>query len=243
MNNKSIVIVIALLLICVGTSAQANKSKTRTRKTQTTIRRSSARSASSTGQNKTAYLSCPDNRHPHAIDLGLPSGTKWACCNVGASKPEGYGGYFSWGETKTKSSYTKENYLNGNGTSYYIGKDIAGTQYDAATTNWGASWVMPNKEQMDELYYKCTSEWTTKNGIKGRRFTGPNGASIFLPAAGYRWLQSILERKGTNGYYWSSTLSDSYDHRAWGRTFYYSGDDYNYDERYIGESVRPVRKN
>ena len=242
MNFKSIVIAIALLLICVGTNAQASKSKTRTRKTQTTIRRSSAKSVSSTKQNKSTSSSCPDNRHPHAIDLGLPSGTKWACCNMGASNPEGYGGYYAWGETSTKRNYTDGNYLNGKGLTYNIGKNIAGTQYDAATANWGSSWVMPSLKQMNELKDKCSSVWTTKNGVNGQMFTGPNGASVFLPAAGYRW-KDDLGSAGSDGYYWSSTLYESRTYGAWCLYFYggYVGTDFNY--RNYGLSVRPVRKN
>ena len=189
-----------------------------------------------------AYTSCPDNHHPHLIDLGLPSGTKWACCNVGAQMPEDYGGYFAWGETKEKTSYTEENYLDGKGTSYDIGNDIAGTQYDAATANWGSPWVMPNKEQMKELN-NCASEWTTENGVNGRRFTGTNGASIFLPAAGYRW-EPGLSDAGSYGGYWSSTLSESATNYAYelyfGSGYVYTGD---IDRRYYGQSVRPVRKN
>jgi hypothetical protein len=190
-----------------------------------------------------AYTSCPDSHHPHLIDLCLPSGTKWACCNVGASKPEDYGGYFAWGETKEKTSYTEENYLNGKGRSYDIGSDIAGTQYDAATANWGSPWVMPNKEQMDELVNSCTSEWTTQNGVNGRRFTGPNGASIFLPTAGYR-RDDALNNAGSRSYYWSSSLS-AYTYYAWNLTFLsgYVSTYYYQVYRYYGQSVRPVRKN
>ena len=190
-----------------------------------------------------AYTSCPDSHHPHLIDLGLPSGTKWACCNVGASKPEDYGGYFAWGEITEKSTYTSDNYLDGKGTSYDIGKDIAGTQYDAATANWGSPWVMPSLDQMNELKNNCTSEWTTENGVNGRRFTGSNGASIFLPAAGCRWGDE-LHYAGSYGYCWSSTLSESNTNVAW-YLYFYSGNvsTSNYYGRFRGRSVRPVRKN
>ena len=192
-----------------------------------------------------AYTSCPDAHHPHLIDLGLPSGTKWACCNVGAEKPEDYGGYFAWGETAEKTRYYWDTYTHCDGsreTCHDIGKDIAGTQYDAATANWGSPWVMPNKEQMEELINSCTSEWTTENGVNGRRFTGPNGASIFLPAAGWRW-EDDLDNAGSYGYYWSSTLYESNTYYAWYLSFY-SGYVYmNKFYRYDGQSVRPVLKN
>lgn len=190
-----------------------------------------------------AYTSCPDDHHPHLIDLGLPSGTKWACCNVGASKPEDYGGYYAWGETTEKSTYTSSNYLDGKGTSYDIGTDIAGTQYDAATANWGSPWVMPSFDQVKELKGNCTSEWTTENGVNGRRFTASNGASIFLPAAGNRWGYKLYDA-GSYGYYWSSSLCGSLLSNAWSLNFRSGYVDASYsDYRYGGHSVRPVRKN
>ena len=90
------------------------------------------------------------------VDLGLPSGTLWATCNVGASKPEDYGDYFSWDNGKT------------------------------AVAKWGKGWGMPSKEQWEELKENTKSNWTTRNGVNGRLFTSSNGNSLFLPAAGYR---------------------------------------------------------
>ncbi|MBQ6204322.1 MAG: DUF1566 domain-containing protein [Prevotella sp.] len=186
--------------------------------------------------------SCPDNHHPHMIDLGLPSGTKWACCNVGAQKPEDYGGYYAWGETMEKSTYNWSTYIHCDGSSstcHDIGKDIAGTQYDAATANWGSSWVMPNKDQLNELVDNCTSEWTTENGINGRRFTGPNGASVFLPAAG-GFYDAEVSDAGYGGYYWSSTLDESGTNYAW--NFRYRSDYVGtyHNTRFNGRTVRPV---
>ena len=187
-----------------------------------------------------ASAQCPDNNHPHMIELGLPSGTKWACCNVGASKPEDYGGYYAWGETTEKSTYSNINYLfwDGNSTSD-IGKNIAGTQYDAATANWGSPWVMPSIDQVKELLDNCTSEWTTENGVNGRRFTGSNGASIFLPAAGNRW-DDNLTGAGSNGHYWSSSLTESYQGSADGMLFTGGFAQLGDGSRYDGRSVRPV---
>ena len=192
-----------------------------------------------------AYLTCPDNNHPHMIDLGLPSGTKWACCNVDTDHPENqtpenYGGYYAWGETETKSNYSESAYqYYKNGSYQSIGSDIAGTEYDVAHVKWGGSWVMPSKEQLDELRNNCTSTWTTQNGVSGRLFTGTNGGSIFLPAAGVRY-DSTLHDAGTNGNYWSSTLFTSDSGRANGLDFY-SGRTYtSILSRYIGQGVRPV---
>ena len=199
------------------------------------------RSKGSSGGGGTSYTSCPDGNHPHLIDLGLPSGTKWACCNVGASKPEDYGGYFAWGETKEKSKYLWDTYIHySNWTIYDIGKDIAGSQYDAAKANWGIPWVMPSLEQMNELVDKCTSNWTMMNGVNGIKFTSSNGASIFLPAANNG---NELDRRGSYGQYWSSSLDESYPSTAWSlRTgeWYVNAADHLY--RYYGCSVRPVRK-
>lgn len=193
-----------------------------------------------------SYTSCPDDNHPHLIDLGLPSGTKWACSNVGAEKPEDYGGYFAWGETTEKSRYYWDTYIHCDGSSptfQDIGKDIAGTQYDAATVNWGNPWMMPNKEQMEELKNSCTSEWTTENGVNGRRFTGSNGASIFLPAAGYRWIDDLYI-VGSYGRYWSSTLGELGDACCLGFDSLDSlAVSTGITGRDGGNSVRPVRKN
>lgn len=192
---------------------------------------------------KHSVTSCPDHNHPHMIDLGLPSGTKWACCNVGASTPEGYGGHFAWGETNTKSTYNWETYKWGSSWDNVvnIGSDIAGTGYDAATTNWGAPWRMPNLTQIKELLDNCTSVWTTENRVYGRRFTGVNGGSIFLPFAGSHWEEGNLIFVGSCGYYWSSTLDESgpgsacYLYLDPGKV-YLDG-----SNRYASRSVRPVR--
>lgn len=153
------------------------------------------------------HLQCPDDHHPHMINLGLPSGTLWACCNVGASTPEVYGGYYAWGETWTKDDYSMKSYnYGGNNYQNYkdIGSDIAGTSYDVARVKWKESWQMPNAEQFTELINNCTTEWTTQKKVKGIKFTGTNGGTIFLPAAG---LYHNTEKWADRGYYWSSTLS------------------------------------
>ena len=140
------------------------------------------------GEATPSYLTCPDENHPHIIDLGLPSGTKWACCNVGADKPEAYGGKYAWGETNEKSNCNWNTYIHCDGsevTCHDLGFDIAGTQNDVAHVQWGGSWVMPSLEQMNELLDNCSSEWTTLNGINGYKFTATNGGSVFLPAAGH----------------------------------------------------------
>ena len=147
-----------------------------------------------------------------AVDLGLPSGIKWASCNVGATKPEEYGGYYAWGETEEKKSYTLENYLYYNfipGGNYSdenwinIGSEISGTEYDVAHVKWSGYWRMPTLKECMELIERCTWMWTTCNGVNGQKVTGPNGNSIFLPAAGCRTGSSV--GLGSFGNYWMGT--------------------------------------
>lgn len=138
-----------------------------------------------------------------AIDLGLPSGTKWACCNVGASKPEEYGAYFAWGEISEKDYYDWRTYIHSNdyGLCNHLGC-ICGTKYDAARIIWGMAWQIPSPEQINELIDYTTYEWMEFNGIKGGKFTGPNGNFIFLPAAG-GCHGSALYTFDLYGLYWS----------------------------------------
>ena len=192
----------------------------------------------------------PDLSQNHEyVNLGLPSGTLWAICNIGASKPEEYGNYYAWGETKTKSVYNWDTYQYYNHNLIFpdcyidIGSDIAGTQYDAATANWGGPWRMPTKMQCVELINNTTSVWTTQNGVYGRKFTGSNGGTIFLPAAGCR-LGGELHYAGDRGYYWSSTLSWRYPYFACSLYFGSGSADWaHYYYRSYGFPVRPVRRN
>ncbi len=176
------------------------------------------------------------NGHEY-VDLGLPSGLKWATCNVGATNPEDYGDYFAWGETATKSTYTESN-----STTYGVSmSDISGNaEYDAATANWGGTWRMPTNAEFTELRTNCTWTWTTLNEVNGYKVTGPNGNSIFLPAAGWRD-GSSLYGAGSFGGYWSSAPSSTTDSGAYRLLFYSSN--YRRNEGYYrsyGHSVRPV---
>ena len=176
-----------------------------------------------------------------AIDLGLPSGTLWANWNVGATKPEEYGSYYAWGETEEKETYTQDNYKHYNSTYINIGADISGTKYDVAHVMWGDGWHMPTKAQIQELIDKCTWTWITYNdSVYGYKVTGPNGNRIFLPAAGYRFGTS-LGLAGSYGLYWSGALSYS---SYYAYVLYFSSGDHgvNYNYRYHGQSVRPVKE-
>ena len=198
------------------------------------------------------------------VDLGLPSGTLWATCNVGASSPEEYGDYFSWGETKPKTTYNWSTYKYCQGTETTMTKYCTNSDYgivdnktelepsdDAATANWGSGWQIPSREQCAELINSSytTTTWTTMNGVYGRKITSKsNGNSIFLPAAGYRY-DTSLYRAGpyydSYGYYWSRSLNTSYSYGVCS-LYFYSGDVSNFysninGRRYCGQSVRPVR--
>ena len=175
------------------------------------------------------------NGHEY-VDLGLPSGIKWATSNVGASRPEEYGDYFAWGETREKSIYDLDN-------SVTYGKDFSDikgdSRYDAARANWGGSWRLPKKEEIEELKDNCTWSWTTQGGKKGYKVTGLNGNSIFLPAAGSRFW-SMLFYTGEYGGYWSSAPDESGTDKAYYLLFGSGRQDVNWSGRYYGRSIRPV---
>ncbi|MBO5263024.1 MAG: hypothetical protein J6B18_02065, partial [Bacteroidaceae bacterium] len=187
--------------------------------------------------------------YSRAVDLGLS--VKWASYNVGATKPEEYGGYYAWGETEEKSNYDDDTYKYCNGSSTSMTKYCTDSYYgtvdnrttleaedDVATVKWGGSWRMPTKAEQDELRTKCTWQWTTLNSVNGYRVTGPNGNSIFLPAAGSRYGTEV-DSQGSNGYYWSSSLH-SYSYNAYLLCFLGRIYDWYGDFRYDGHTIRPV---
>ena len=176
------------------------------------------------------------NGHDY-VDLGLS--VKWATCNVGASTPGDYGNYYAWGETTTKSIYTKEN-------SATYGKqmsNIAGNPtYDAARKKWGSPWRLPTNAEFRELIDNCTWEWTTRNGHNGYKVTSKkNGNSIFLPATGWR-VGTESNNQGSDGFYWSATPYESPTDYAYNLRFYEGYRDTPWSGRYFGFSVRPVSK-
>ena len=190
------------------------------------------------------------------VDLGLPSGTLWATCNVGAEKPEEYGDYFAWSETQSKENYNWATYRYYDTTysivTKYCTSSSSGTVDnktelemgdDAATVNWGIEWQMPSLEQFSELINSeyTTTTWTTLNGVNGRMIVSKsNGNRIFLPAAGYRNDASLLSA-GTFGRYWSRSLNT--DSPLYGRRLFFSSNNISADNysRCSGQSVRPVR--
>ena len=191
------------------------------------------------------------------VDLGLPSGTLWATCNVGANAPEEYGDYFAWGETQSKDTYNWSTYQYCNGSNNTFTKYCNNSSYgyngftdnlttllpedDAATANWGGNWRMPTQSEWQELIDNTTVTRTYLYGVFGRLFTASNGNSLFLPAAGC-YDDNGLNWVGNYSYYWSSSLStDIFTGSAW--RFYLSYNYYYMDvsARCYGYSVRAVR--
>lgn len=201
------------------------------------------------------------------VDLGLPSGLKWATCNVGATNPEGYGDYFAWGETSPKTTYNLSTYkfIRSGSSSWasitkytipdgqksgiwYNGDTFIGDNKttldladDAAHVNWGGSWRMPTKAEQDELRDNCTWTETTKNGVNGYLIKSKkNNNSIFLPASGCRH-NSSLSSVGYYGGYWSSSLRSGYSSGAY--ILVHGGGPVDWSGNYnriYGQSVRPV---
>ena len=199
-----------------------------------------------------------------AIDLGLPSGTKWASCNIGAAKPEETGGYYAWGETEEKDAHNWDTYIHCDGeedTCHDLGESICSTPHDVAHVRSGGKWRLPTLLQSRELVNFCKYEWTSINGVNGGKFTGPNGNSIFLPAGGQRE-GSCIENAGVWGEYWTGTQGSKdsddtyiiesreiddyfYDFKSdWAYFFdfadgkVYWGD---YHDRCLGFLIRPVK--
>ena len=231
------------------------------------------------------------------VDLGLPSGTLWASCNVGATKPEEYGLYFAWGETKGYTSATSAGHsywLNDEDTAHVLtelgvvtveeadaktlqekldailagkiefneaneadrneadrqdvvkqkadNKNELDLEDDAAYVNWGSNWRMPSLDQIVELIDNCTWEWTTQNGVYGRKATSKtNGNSIFLPAAGYH-SHTWRSNAGSWGSCWSRTIRTYNMFDAYTLYFNSRSVDWGSNDHFIGRSVRPVRR-
>ena len=194
------------------------------------------------------------------VDLGLPSGTLWATCNIGANSPEEYGDYFAWGETQSKPNYSWSTYQYCNGSENTLTKYCYNSNYgyngfvdnltvlrqedDAATVNWGNDWRMPTKEEWQELYQNTTNSWTTQNGVNGWLYTANNGKSIFLPASGY-YSENYYLLAESWGMYWSSSLyiDNTNDYPFYSECVSFCSNQYPMDAtlRSSGCSVRAVQ--
>lgn len=173
------------------------------------------------------------------VDLGLPSGTLWATCNLGADTPEEFGEFFAWGEKAPKASYDRENY------SFLTNRMTLSWRNDAARRRWGGRWRMPTADDWGELMEQCSWRWLPawdgQDAVKGYRVIGPNGNSLFLPAAGDI---DGMTHFGINTYgdYWSSSNYDEKPHEAQGLIFYSDGGIRIYSwDRASGHTIRPVR--
>lgn len=209
------------------------------------------------------------------VDLGLPSGTLWATMNVGATSPEGCGGYYAWGETKAwgeedtsnthnygynsnvsyskilygwntykwcNGSYDNQTKYNTN-SSYGTVDNITTIELadDAAYVNWGSNWRMPTNAEWTELRNNCSWAWTTQNGVYGCKVTASNGNSIFLPASGCRFNNSLYDA-AIYGCYWSSSLNTDEPYWAYFQYLDKSSVDLDCYDRCYGRSVRAVRR-
>lgn len=215
------------------------------------------------------YVTVKKESSIEAVDLGLPSGLKWASCNLGAAKPEEYGNHYAWGETEPyysslspliwkdgkSSGYSWASYKWCKGTEHTLTKYCFDSSYgyngfidnknsldleaDVAHVTLGGSWRIPTKDNLDELRTQCTWTWTTMNGVKGMEVVGPNGNSIFLPANG-GYPRPDLSEPGVRDYYWSTSLSYRPD---CGMSFiiYQEGTKwYSLYGRCSGQAIRPV---
>lgn len=242
--NRSLILTVAVLLICpfILSYAQRPKQKTTINQNSSLIKGEKQSSNGKTISQPTGYV----NGYGY-VDLGLPSGTKWAICNVGASSPSDYGSYFAWGETAFKQVFTTSNSItyhkNGNELKSLgiINQEYKlSLKYDAANVNWGDRWRMPTSLECQELVNKCKWMWITYSGKKGYKVVGPNKNSIFIPAAGvYRG--SISDVDETYGSFWSSSPNE----KGIGTVefVYFLCDEYGvtrYSTREEGRSVRAV---
>lgn len=203
------------------------------------------------------FSACKKNKYQQAasgnhsgfayVDLGLPSGTMWATCNIGAKTPNAEGHHFSWGETKKKSRYNSEDYKYGKELSEYTkytgldNKYVLDPEDDAAHVQWGGNWRMPTFDEQSELREKCS--WSYVEDFAGLRVTGPNGNSIFLPLVGLKEKGASLWEGGWGAYYWSATMPGHRTDAAYTLAFNSEGArDCNNTKRYRGAVIRPVFK-
>ncbi len=230
-RTLSVGLLAATLCYALPSSAQTELSKPSRPQGQ---QQTTTPTATSTATTTTVSSPTGDINSYGYVDLGLS--VKWAICNVGASSPSDYGNYYVWSATRTKSEYTEDNSVTYGKT---MGSIAGNATYDAARANWGGTWRLPTASEIGELVYNCTHEWTTLNGVNGYKVTGPNGNSIFLPAAGRR-LGSLLSGEGDNGYYWSATPSEDSSRDAYELDFSSARFDRYREGCYYGQSVRPV---
>ncbi len=188
------------------------------------------------------------------VDLGLPSGLKWAKCNIGAATETEYGDYFMWGSTTPNTNticdwehapfnggYTEYNdeYFNAHKSEWLDDNGNLKPEFDAASQIMGGGWRMPTKDELKELLDNTTNEWIRVDGVNGFKFTGSNGNSIFIPAAGDCYDGSTFD-VGSSGNIWSSSLDDGEPYHALYFGFLSDYCTINNYYRCNGQSVRGV---
>ncbi len=188
------------------------------------------------------------------VDLGLPSGTLWATCNIGANTPTDYGDYFAWAEIKPKKNYTRDNCttyeifyadgIKGNVNSDTVRatiRIIGNPKHDVATYKWQGEWSLPSAADYAELNKECVWEFKNLNGHKGFVIKGPNGNRIFLPAGGY--IEGTYKSQvGTGGFYWTGDYWDQYERSTSFNFSETSHDGVIWSYRDKGKTIRPVLK-
>lgn len=244
-------VAVILLMLWLGMRSTSGKGAAAEAGAQT-----EQRDAAGTAEAKGAL---PEICNEREVDLGLPSGTVWAGWNVGASSAEQCGDYFAWGETKTKSAYNGFNYFDlADGrnfedfTTYYNGggkTSLHGSDRDVARAKWGRGWALPTREQAAELVDKCSWTWMQYNGMYGYAVTGPNGKSLFLPAAGQHYTGMDSNQKDVNavvsvgeqGWYWTADLSKEYSASAYVISFVQKTHEVDTEWRSTGLTARAVK--
>jgi hypothetical protein len=190
------------------------------------------------------------------IDLGLPSGIFWSSSNLDAENPWDFGKMYAWGEIEFKSNYSWTSYKHSDGlpvkfTKYSTHNDLGETDVtdtilqsvdDVATVKLGTDWSMPTSEQFKELIKECQWTWTTRNGVNGYDIKGPNGAILFMAAAGALQRQNDSLTPNACGLYFSSTLNSASPDYAFKLVFYDGYAGIEVASRYYGHTIRPVRR-
>lgn len=235
---KSLIVLIVGLVVSLNISAQISGGQIR--RNQTAIVRNSQNNKS---DNTNLYAKTGVHNGYDYVDIGLS--VRWATCNVGARSPDVYGSYFAWGETSAKTDFGS---ITQNRIRTDIGTNISGSVYDAAHTNWGGNWRMPTKNEVQELIDNCKWKHVKYNGTDGFCITGPNGRSIFIPAAGY-----YSEKERRTGYFinlWTANAElDSQYNLCWVYHVYIDNNKYQnppvqpkliQEANYVGMCIRPV---
>ncbi len=182
---------------------------------------------------------CPDSRHPHLIDLGLPSGTKWLCSNVYANAPEEAGGYYQWGKNAMVHNYSSTTYK----APYVKTIDFQNTEFDAATGNLGDAYATPTKAQFDELLSRCSATPKTSTwgyATEGIYLKGKNGNNLYLPFAGYKEGTSVQNDPKDTGFFLLSDARDDDGVQIHNALMVKSDNTTITDAKEYGYSVRPV---